>query len=191
MKTRGVWMSAVTLGVVFGSALASEDFKANCLISGKPADKSISADYLGKKVYFCCEGCPDAFKKDPAKFTAKANHQLLQTKQLKQVGCPFSGNAVNPATKVDFEGADVAFCCNNCKGKFEAADADKKLSIAFASLKKGFTNQTTCPVSGKPIDVKVSSETDGRKVYFCCAGCPDAFKKDPEKFASKLPPAVK
>ena len=29
------------------------------------------ADYKGKRYFFCCAGCPDAFKKDPAKF-AKA-----------------------------------------------------------------------------------------------------------------------
>lgn len=31
------------------------------------------ADYKGRRYFFCCAGCPDAFKKDPAKF-AKAEH---------------------------------------------------------------------------------------------------------------------
>lgn len=31
------------------------------------------ADYKGNRYFFCCAGCPDAFKKDPAKF-AKAEH---------------------------------------------------------------------------------------------------------------------
>ena len=26
------------------------------------------ADYEGKRYFFCCAGCPDAFKKEPAKF---------------------------------------------------------------------------------------------------------------------------
>ena len=26
------------------------------------------ADYKGKRYFFCCAGCPAAFKKDPAKF---------------------------------------------------------------------------------------------------------------------------
>ncbi len=31
------------------------------------------ADYKGNRYFFCCGGCPAAFKKDPAKF-AKAPH---------------------------------------------------------------------------------------------------------------------
>ena len=30
------------------------------------------ADYKGKRYFFCCGGCPTAFKKDPAKY-AKAD----------------------------------------------------------------------------------------------------------------------
>ena len=30
-------------------------------------------DYKGNRYFFCCAGCPEAFKKDPAKF-AKADH---------------------------------------------------------------------------------------------------------------------
>jgi len=26
----------------------------------------------------------------------------------------------------------------------------------------------------------------GERVYFCCAGCPDTFKKNPEKYMKKL-----
>ncbi|MFO0944966.1 MAG: hypothetical protein U1D30_03315 [Planctomycetota bacterium] len=75
------------------------------------------------------------------------------------------------------------------QGKVEKSE--DKVAAVFASLAKGFTLQTTCPISGKPIDVTKSVEQDGRKVFFCCGGCPDAFKKDPAKFASKLPPLAK
>lgn len=27
------------------------------------------ADYKGRRYFFCCAGCPDTFKKDPAKFS--------------------------------------------------------------------------------------------------------------------------
>lgn len=30
------------------------------------------ADYKGKRYFFCCQGCPDAFKKDPAKYAKTA-----------------------------------------------------------------------------------------------------------------------
>jgi len=47
--------------------------------------------------------------------------------------------------------------------------------------------QTTCPLMGMAIDKSVFTEYKGKKVYFCCAGCIDGFKKDPEKYVAKLP----
>jgi hypothetical protein len=31
------------------------------------------ADYKGKRYFFCCGGCPDAFKKNPASFAKAAS----------------------------------------------------------------------------------------------------------------------
>lgn len=42
--------------------------------------------------------------------------------------------------------------------------------------------QTNCPVMGGVINKKIFVEHDGRTVYFCCAGCPETFKKNPEKY---------
>jgi YHS domain-containing protein len=69
------------------------------------------------------------------------------------------------------------------------ADDEGKVKLAFAkaSFDKGFTRQTKCPVSGKPIKAEHSVEYKDKKVYFCCPNCPAAFEKDPEKFLDKLP----
>ena len=47
--------------------------------------------------------------------------------------------------------------------------------------------QTDCPIMGLAIDKSVYTEYKGKKVYFCCAGCINTFKEDPEKYLSKLP----
>jgi len=47
--------------------------------------------------------------------------------------------------------------------------------------------QTTCPVMGGPIDKNVKTEYQGKTVYFCCPGCVDTFKADPNKYLDKLP----
>jgi len=47
--------------------------------------------------------------------------------------------------------------------------------------------QTTCPVSGKPISKEYSCEYKGKTVFFCCPNCKPAFEKEPEKFVGKLP----
>jgi YHS domain-containing protein len=49
------------------------------------------------------------------------------------------------------------------------------------------TEQTMCPVMGNPIDKNISIEYQGKKVYFCCAGCEKTFKENPEKYIAKLP----
>lgn len=48
-----------------------------------------------------------------------------------------------------------------------------------------------CPVMGGKVDPKLSTEYQGKKVYFCCAGCPSKFKKNPEKYVGKLPQFAK
>ena len=47
--------------------------------------------------------------------------------------------------------------------------------------------QTTCPVMGGAIDKSIFIEYKGKKVYFCCPGCEEQFKKEPEKYIAKLP----
>lgn len=179
---RAIVVSLTSLAFGFAALGAEEKSCGACPVSGKPAKKDQAVDYKGKQVYFCCGGCPAAFKKDPEKFAAKANQQLLVSGQIVQVGCPLSGGPLKKTA--DIAGASVGFCCDNCKGKVESSDDPVKM--VFASL-KGFTLQTECPVSGKPINAKISTEHAGKKVYFCCAGCPDAFKAEPDKFLSKLP----
>ncbi len=111
--------------------------------------------------------------------------QLLGTKQITQVACPFTGKPINPEATVDVGGVSVGFCCMNCKGK--ASKADDKVALVFGDLAKGFTLQTTCPVSGKAIDVTKMVKHDGKNVYFCCGNCPAAFEKDPSKYTAKVP----
>jgi mono/diheme cytochrome c family protein/YHS domain-containing protein len=44
---------------------------ALCPVSGKPVDPTKVADFQGMHVAFCCDNCLAAFKKDPAKYSAK------------------------------------------------------------------------------------------------------------------------
>ena len=47
-------------------------------------------------------------------------------------------------------------------------------------------HQKCCPVRGGEIDTSVYVDHDGRRVYFCCGGCIDKFKANPEKYVKKL-----
>jgi len=46
--------------------------------------------------------------------------------------------------------------------------------------------QKTCPVIGGAINEDIYLDYEGRRVYFCCAACVEAFKKEPEKYLGKL-----
>jgi len=46
--------------------------------------------------------------------------------------------------------------------------------------------QTNCPVLGGKINEKIFVDYQGKRIYFCCSGCIDEFKKDPEKYLKKM-----
>jgi YHS domain-containing protein len=47
--------------------------------------------------------------------------------------------------------------------------------------------QTICPVMEGPVNKKIFTEYQGKKVYFCCPSCKADFEKNPEKYIAKLP----
>jgi YHS domain-containing protein len=51
---------------------------------------------------------------------------------------------------------------------------------------KGYSVQKTCPVMGGAINKNIYADYKGKRVYFCCGGCPTPFKKNPEKHMKKL-----
>ena len=148
MKRFGIFFSIMLLSlavVILAKFAHAEDEKdplkgIKCPVSKKAVKEDASVAYKGGKVYFCCPGCPGAFKKDTEKFAARANHQLVATKQAKQKGCPKTGKALNKDTTINVEGAAVSFCCIGCKGwatKVKVVDQIKRL-FADAAFKKGF-----------------------------------------------------
>jgi YHS domain-containing protein len=115
-----------------------------CVVADRAANPEKSADFRDGKVYFCCGNCAGKFAADPEKFSTKANHQLVATKQFAQKACPFSGGDLNPDTAVKLAGVEVAFCCDNCKGKVESADDEaKKIDMVFnnKAFEKGFAKK--------------------------------------------------
>ena len=135
-------LSALSFCLVAAEQKAEKkhEFKAVCPVSGKPAVESTAVAYKGAKVYLCCPGCVEPFQKATAKFAAKANQQLVATKQAKLVKCPFSGGKLNPETVVEVGGVKVCFCCNNCRAKVTKAGPEEQVQLVFndGAFAKGF-----------------------------------------------------
>lgn len=51
---------------------------------------------------------------------------------------------------------------------------------------QGVNPQSKCPVQGGPINKEVYVDYNGKRIYFCCDGCPQEFMKDPPKYMKKL-----
>jgi hypothetical protein len=139
MKIRYSMAALAVVGLMAASVLHAADAPAlKCPVSGQPAKADKTADFNGGKVQFCCEKCPVAFAKDSAKYAGKANLQLVQTNQLKQVKCPLTGKAINPEKSVDVEGVKVGLCCAGCQGKASKLTGDELINLLFADTTKGF-----------------------------------------------------
>jgi YHS domain-containing protein len=144
MKSSHWILGTVSVLLLSFSAIIAEEVDVKgvkCLMNPKAdakADKSV--DYKGGKVYFCCDNCPKAFAKDTAKHAAKANMQLVSTKQAKQEKCPLSGGATKADKTAKVGGVEVAFCCENCQGKVAKASADEAVELVFndKAFDKGF-----------------------------------------------------
>ncbi len=144
MKARYLLASSVCATLLAASLLMAGEINlegVKCVLNPKgPAKAENAVEYKGAKVFFCCQNCPKKFSEDPAKFATKANHQLVATKQAKQLKCPLSGQPTKEDKTVEVNGVNVAFCCANCQGKVAKAEGDEQLELVFSdkAFEKGF-----------------------------------------------------
>jgi YHS domain-containing protein len=62
---------ALTAFVAGGLWAADPKPQTTCPVLAGNIDKNVYADYKGKRIYFCCQGCDAEFKKDPEKYMKK------------------------------------------------------------------------------------------------------------------------
>jgi len=91
-----------------------------CPVSGKPVNASKTVVYEGKTIAFCCDDCKAQFEKDPKSFLSKLDLTAANKTAPINTVCPLSGKPINPEKNVEFEGKLIAFCCDDCKAKFQA-----------------------------------------------------------------------
>ena len=115
----------------FSTADAPDLEEIKCVISGRAVAADATAKLDEYTVYFCCGNCVKAFNKDKGKFTAKAFHQIVSTKQAKQDTCPKSGRPLNSEVVLEVEGVNVGFCCNGCKGWAKKLPDDDRITKLF------------------------------------------------------------
>ncbi|MBL8191134.1 MAG: hypothetical protein JNK38_24160 [Acidobacteria bacterium] len=186
-----------------------------CPVTGEPiTNKDIKAQMFGRTVYFCCAGCLEDAKKNPAMYVKKTHkEQLAAIKNVKPsehghhgehqdkaasgetkfLGkgdgietCPVTGEPVNKNLKHEVDGKTFYVCCDGC------ADTVKKNPSAYlkgVTAKVAFMGKgdgvETCPVTGEPVNKNLKHEVDGQTFYVCCDGCADTVKKNPAAYLKK------
>ncbi|MBI3911842.1 MAG: hypothetical protein HY320_13045 [Armatimonadetes bacterium] len=94
-------------------------------------------------------------------------------------GAKFEVKASSPFINVN--GKPVYFCCPGCPAAF-AKNPEKYLAAAKVDVGK-------CPVEKgaiKKLDPNLRAIVNNELFYFCCAGCPEAFAKAPQKYVQQL-----
>ncbi len=82
-------------------------------------------DYRGKSIYFCCEGCPQEFQKNPDKYLAQTEFRERKPTPEeigKEAYCPVIKHKIkiSPNTPViDYHGKSFYFCCPGCPQEFK------------------------------------------------------------------------
>jgi YHS domain-containing protein len=157
----GAGMLMIALAV---SGLAQTEFKGlgdgveTCPVTGeKIINKDVKDEFFGRTVNFCCGGCLAKAKAAPAAYVKES--YSAQVAAVSAMAKPD-----DHAAHGDHHGA--------------AAQGDGKF------LGKG-DGVETCPVTGEPINKNVKAEINGQTVYFCCAGCIEPVKKNPELYLKK------
>lgn len=77
MKICKALLLALTLAAFAAGSVWAAEAKPQtvCPVLAGNIDKKVYADYKGKRIYFCCEGCDKEFKKDPEKYMKKLEEQ--------------------------------------------------------------------------------------------------------------------
>ena len=117
---------------------------------------------------------------------------------------PVCGMTVDPKTGLNHEhaGKKFFFCCAGCRDKFQA-DPEKYLAKpatkmgsgglvnlgapsgpAKAAANKAATHveDPVCGMNVDPQSAKYKTDHAGQTYYFCCAGCVEKFRTDPQKY---------
>jgi YHS domain-containing protein len=66
---------ALTAFMAGGLWAADPKPQTTCPVLAGNIDKSVYADYQGKRIYFCCKGCDAEFDKDPEKYMKKLQEE--------------------------------------------------------------------------------------------------------------------
>jgi YHS domain-containing protein len=164
------------------AATAAEVEKPVCPVTGRPIDLNVWTELDGKRIYFADEAARAKFQENPGQYAENVRKQweLMRPPRV-QVLCPVTGQPVNRQVSTLWNGERIYFASPAAKATWE-----EHPQRYAEKLKQCYTFQTVCPCGYGDIRPDVSLEYKGRTLYFCCPGCRDAFRRNPEPMLKQM-----
>jgi Cu+-exporting ATPase len=116
------------------------------------------------------------------------------TTSVKDVVCGMTVDTSAAKYKTEYQGQSYYFCGASCLQKFQA-DPQKFLQVTqpaagglvtpgmpAAQPTASKEKDPVCGMSVDPATAKFKSDYKGKTYYFCCGGCEQKFKSDPERY---------
>jgi len=77
VKTSQFLFLVLTMAALAAGSLRAAEAKPQtlCPVLAGNIDKSVYADYQGKRIYFCCKGCDAEFNNNPEKYMKKLQEE--------------------------------------------------------------------------------------------------------------------
>jgi len=168
---------------LIGTLVIAQAAGLSCATTGEAIGKTkLALDYGSARYAFCCAGCPEAFKKNPA---AALKGEALKGKTVGEfLFDPTSGlriDAKKSKASSDYNGLRYYFASTEGKAKF---DADPK---AFT---KPVTKEALfCPAMKHSLPSVDKSggyvDHEGTRFYVCCPNCMAETQKDIAKLSAE------
>ncbi len=168
--------------------LGKGDGVTTCPVSGDEIhSKDVKGEFFNRTVYFCCAGCLDEAKKNPAAYIKKTHaEQVAATKDLPKGEGHHGDHHAEGAKKEDSK-HDASEAHHGDHHAQSSKKEDPKPDSKAGEQKflgKG-DGVTTCPVTGEPVNKEFKGEVDGQTFYVCCPGCIETVTKNPAAYLKK------
>lgn len=86
-------------------------------------------------------------------------------------------NAAKADNSVEYRGAKVYFCCENCPKAYAKDKAKYATKANHQLVQTGQAKQEKCPLSGGDLNKDATADVAGVKVTFCCNNCKGKVEK--------------
>lgn len=91
--------------------------------------------------------------------------------------CPVSGGAAKKEHSLEYKGAKVYFCCDNCPKAFEKDNAKFASKANQQLVVTGQAKVVKCPLSGGKLNDDTKLTIGDASVTFCCNMCKGKVEK--------------